>query len=119
MALNQFMQEKGVYLERKIKSAIRKENPGVQYIFNLSNIVLNGLKIGCHGHITNPENQSTVYITTEYCPYGHFMYKYKDNPLEQKGYRNHWDGKDSFPRFIEFVVKALEHTPQEIGDSRI
>ncbi len=117
--LADFYNEQGVFLSQKVKNLIKKANPDHHYVFNLTNVIVNGQKRGCTGFITNPDNGSCVYITTEYCAAGHFMYRYADGIKDYKGYTNRWDGKNDFQKFGKCIVEALKKTPQEAGDKRI
>ncbi len=108
--LADFYNDHGIYLSQKVKNLIKKLNPENNYIFNLKNIDVNGQKRGCSGFITNPDIGNVVYITTEYCMAGHFMYRYAENDHDFRGRTNRWDGKNDFAVFGKKLVEALSQT---------
>lgn len=57
-----------VYLSRKLLNQLKvKENESKDLMLthNLHNIIINGKRVGCSGHIQNVLNDKCVYICTE------------------------------------------------------
>lgn len=56
------------YKTRKLLSMLscaEKENDGLMLTHNLHNIIINGKRVGCSGHIQNVLNNKCVYVSTE------------------------------------------------------
>lgn len=59
---------KTAYLSRKLLNQLKAketENTNLMLTHNLHNIVINGKRVGCSGHIQNVLNDKCVYISTE------------------------------------------------------
>lgn len=57
-----------VYKTRKLLSLLshaEKENDGLMLTHNIHDMVRNGKRTGCYGHIKNVLNGKCVYVTTE------------------------------------------------------
>lgn len=107
-----------IVLMTKVKNAVKRVDPEGNYVFSLHNISINGNKRGCSGFITNTENNSTVYLTTEINTVGKFMYRYAKDNRDFRGYRNRWDAGSNFDKLIDCIVEALKHTPEEVREIR-
>ncbi len=112
--LADFYNSKGIFLSQKVKNLIKKISPENNYVFNLKNIDVNGQKRGCSGFITNPDTGNVVYLTTEYCQAGHFMYRYAENDHDYRGRTNRWDGRNDFSVFGKKLVEALNQADKRL-----
>ena len=62
-----------VYLSRKLLNQLKvkeTESKDLMLTHNLHNIIINGKRVGCSGHIQNVLNNKCVYISTEKSCYG-------------------------------------------------
>lgn len=107
-------------LSTKLKNAINKHANGMDLIFTLKNISINGSKRGCSGFIRNNANGSVMYVTTERScatflkPY---MYRYADNEKDYTGYHNRW--AKTLDELASAICTCLHKTPQEQNERRI
>lgn len=57
-----------VYLSRKLLNQLKvkeTESKDLMLTHNLHNIIINGKRVGCSGHIQNVLNNKCVYVSTE------------------------------------------------------
>lgn len=57
-----------VYLSRKLLNQLKvkeTESKDLMLTHNLHNIIINGKRVGCSGHIRNVLNNKCVYVSTE------------------------------------------------------
>lgn len=57
-----------VYLSRKLLNQLKAketESKDLMLTHNLHNIIINGKRVGCSGHIQNVLNNKCVYVSTE------------------------------------------------------
>lgn len=108
---------KNIILSVKLKNAIKKSAPNMNLDFHLKNIIINGDKRGCSGFITNHENNSVVYVTTEPIMNLGYMYRYADNTNDFTGYHNRWAKTQD--ELVSNIIELLKKTPAEAGDSRL
>lgn len=106
-------------LSTKLKNSINAHANGMDLVFNLKNISINGNKRGCSGFIRNNANNSVIYVTTEEPCLStlHYMYRYADNEKDYKGYHNRW--ANSLDELASAICACLHKTPQEAKDWRI
>lgn len=98
-----------VLLSTRLKNLVKKEGC-TDYEYDLHNIVLNGVKKGCSGFITNPNNHLCVYVNTEHSCYqplsNKFMYRYARDTKDFTGGVNLW--ADSEEKLAKEIVRHLE-----------
>ena len=86
----------------KLKNGLKKKG---NFEFKLSNININGRKVGCSGFIINPENGVIVYVNTEkscYYPLSDKnLVRYAKTDSDYTGLHNEFATDDN--------AKALEH----------
>lgn len=107
----------------KLKNALKRANAKYEYDlqYDIKNIVINGVKRGCSGFITNKENGSCVYTNTEEtcCPNLGVMYRYADDNKDYVGYRNRWTGRVyTVYSLAAEILKMLERTPEQVGEKK-
>lgn len=102
---------------QKLKNAIEKENPGLEY--HLKNILVNGNCRGTSGFVVNPVNGMTVYVTTEESVLSslHFMYRYADSIKDYTGYHNRW--ANSLNELVTGIIFLLNSPKIKTLDYRI
>lgn len=100
-------------LATKLKNEIKKKNPNL--VCELKNININGRKTGCSGFITNPKNNSVVYVNTEpnFGDIG-YLYRYARDNKDYSGYNNHYAKPTD--AFVNAVCLALKFTPEQKGE---
>lgn len=97
-----------ILLSTRLKNLVKKEG-GTDYEYDLQNIVLNGVKKGCSGFITNPNNHLCVYVNTEHSCYhplaSKFMYRSAKDTKDFTGGTNLW--ADSEETLAKEIVRHL------------
>lgn len=94
-------------LATKLKNRVLKEG---NYAVELKNIDINGRKVGCSGFISNPKNDTVVYINTEKPVYQPLAYRnlirYAVNNKDYKGLHNNFVTDD---RLVSEIVAMLNN----------
>jgi hypothetical protein len=105
-------------LSTKLKNAINAHANGMDLVFTLKNISINGVKKGCSGFIRNNTNGSVMYVTTQSCRFDlHYMYRYANHENDHTGYHNRW--ANTLDELASAICTCLHKTPQEVNDRRI
>lgn len=121
-----------VYLSRKLLNQLKvkeTESKELMLTHNLHNIIINGKRVGCSGHIQNVLNNKCVYVSTEkscYQPlsdknmvrYAASMKDYSSLSLGAKG-RNQFVTNDELVGKITEREKAHENRHQESDSNSI
>lgn len=86
-----------VYLSRKLLNQLKvkeTESKDLMLTHNLHNIIINGKRVGCSGHIQNVLNNKCVYVSTEKSCYQPLSdknlvrYKQKEKKLMKTGIKS-------------------------------
>ena len=106
-------------LSTKLKNAINQHAEGMDLVFTLKNININGSKRGCSGFVRNNANGPVVYVCTEEpCLSNlYYMYRYADHEKDYTGYHNRW--ANSLEELASAICRCLHSTPQEAREVRV
>lgn len=96
-------------LKTRLKNLVVAEG-GADYEYYLSNIAINGRKVGCSGFIKNPRTNLILYVNTEGSSYqplaDKIMYRYAKDLNDYTGGSNKWAKKEDIGEDLVFL---LEH----------
>ena len=104
-------------LSTKLRNALKAS--GLSLRFDLKNIVINGVKRGCSGFVTNEQTGTIVYVNTE-GPCGFtpkYMFRFADNDRDDTGYHNRW--ANTFDDLVKGISACLLSSPQKQNECRI
>lgn len=106
-----------IILSTKLKNAINKHMPNMEYM--LKTISINGNKRGCSGFIRNPQNNAIVYVNTEEPVLSslHYMYRYADNIKDYTGYHNRW--ANTLDELAKGIADLLKTPVSETKDCKL
>ena len=98
-----------VYLSRKLLNQLKvkeTESKDLMLTHNLHNIIINGKRVGCSGHIQNVLNNKCVYVSTEKSCYQLVRYaaSMKDYSSVSLGAK----GRNQFVTNDELVGKIID-----------
>ena len=100
-------------LATKIKNRILKEG---NYVVELKNIIINGRKVGCSGFISNPKNNTVVYINTEKSVFAPLadknLIRYAVNNKDYKGLHNNFVTDE---RLIGEIIAMLNNSSKGLS----
>lgn len=99
-------------LKTKLSNQLKKLIPENEIKISLKNIIINGSKRGCSGHITYLKTGKCVYVTTEplITDPRKLMWRYAENEKDFTSNRIGIKGKNHFitePELATTIIKAL------------
>lgn len=104
-------------LSARLKNLINKD-ARLNIEYEVKNTVINRRKIGCTGFITNKDNGTIVYVSTEnpnICNLG-YMYRFADSSADFKGRINHFCKDEE--TYAKEIINALRTDPDKIRDPK-
>lgn len=97
-------------LKTALRNRIRKHG-GENFEFHTNNINLRGVRVGCSGFITNPENGKTIYVDTEetcYIPLADsVLWREAKHLKDHTGGQNRWSKRKN-DQYVKDIIEFLK-----------